>query len=266
MAGNLSERVPSDGSGDEIDRLAVNLNEMLERIEQLMTGMREVSDNIAHDLKTPLNRMRNRVESALRDEDETSYRAALEQTIEDSDNLIRTFNALLAVARLEAGNSQVQLTDIDLQNLLHDVSELYEPAFEERGARLVLCAGAPLVVSVDRQLIGQALANLIDNALKYGRPADATLAPVIELKAWYDKDAVFIDVMDNGPGIPAELRADALKRFGRLERSRSEPGTGLGLALVAAVAKLHGGRLSLEDGAPGLRCRIMIPRRAPAAR
>jgi signal transduction histidine kinase len=263
MAGDLTGRLPISGSGDELDRLSESLNLMLARIEQLMAGLREVSDNIAHDLKTPLNRLRNRVEEALREpHDESAHREALERTIEEADGLIKTFNALLSIARLEAGAAGENRETLDLAALVGDVAELYEPVAEERGIDLKSDAGAPIVIHGDRQLLGQAIANLIDNALKYGTPIAAGgngRAPEVEVRAQAGEGMARIIVADRGPGVPAPERDRVLGRFVRLEASRSEPGSGLGLSLVAAVARLHGGSLRLEDNEPGLRVVLELP-------
>jgi signal transduction histidine kinase len=263
MAGDLSGRLPVSGSGDELDRLAQSLNLMLGRIEQLMAGLREVSDNIAHDLKTPLNRLRNRVEEALREpSDEAVYREALERTIEEADSLIKTFNALLSIARLEAGAAGDNRDTLDLAALVADVAELYEPVAEERGITLRAIAAEPIAIRGDRQLLGQAITNLIDNALKYGAPqaqGGNGWAPEVDIRAEVHDGIAEIIVTDRGPGVPATERERVLKRFVRLEASRSEPGSGLGLSLVAAVARLHGGALRLEDNEPGLRVVLSLP-------
>jgi signal transduction histidine kinase len=263
MEGDLAGRLPVSGSGDELDRLAESLNLMLARIEQLMAGLREVSDNIAHDLKTPLNRLRNRVEEALREPyDETAYRETLEHTIEEADGLIKTFNALLSIARLEAGAGGETRETLDLAALVSDVAELYEPVAEERGITLKAEVWTPIVIHGDRQLLGQAIANLIDNALKYGAPtaqAGNGWAPEVDVRAETHEGAAEIVVTDRGPGVPVADRERVLGRFVRLEASRSEPGSGLGLSLVAAVARLHGGSLRLEDNKPGLRVVLALP-------
>jgi signal transduction histidine kinase len=263
MDGDLSGRLPVNGSGDELDRLSDSLNLMLARIEQLMGSLREVSDNIAHDLKTPLNRLRNRVEAALREPyGEPVYREALERTIEEADGLIKTFNALLSIARLEAGAGGENRETLDVSALLCDVAELYEPVAEERGLKLSADAGPPIVLRADRQLLGQAIANLIDNAIKYGAPEAARsngAAPEIGVEARRSGGMAEIVVTDRGPGVPAAERERVLGRFVRLEASRSEPGSGLGLSLVAAVARLHGGSLRLEDNEPGLRIILSLP-------
>ncbi len=249
MAGDLTERIPESGSGDELDRLAHSLNAMLERINELLHGMREVSDNIAHDLKTPLTRLRNRVETTLRSKASTkAYRGALEQTIEESDHLIRIFNALLAIARVEAGAGEADFTEIETRSMLGDIAELYEPAADEIDATIVVEEGGPETFRGDRELISQALANLIDNALKYGRDEDAAdVKLVIRLRAEQIDRDVRLSVIDNGPGIPPGERARVLERFVRLESSRSAPGSGLGLSLVAAVAGYHNGKVEISD-------------------
>jgi signal transduction histidine kinase len=274
MGGDLSGRLPVAGSGDELDRLAHNLNEMLDRIEALMRGLKEVSDNIAHDLKTPLTRLRNRAEEALRvSSSEKEYRAALETTIEESDSLIKTFNALLMIARAESGHARGNMIDFDAAEAARDVGELYEPLAEEQGLALDVQAPAAVLLHGNRELIGQALANLIDNAIKYAAPAvkAQTMAQTmangepstVTVTAGTEGDKVLLSVADRGPGIPEADRARAVERFVRLEKSRSVPGSGLGLSLAAAVARLHGGELRLEDNAPGLRAVLVLPRAAP---
>ncbi|MBX9710025.1 MAG: HAMP domain-containing protein [Xanthobacteraceae bacterium] len=273
MAGDLSERVPVGRSGDELDRLAENLNAMLERIEALMAGLKEVSDNIAHDLKTPLTRLRNRAEDALaKSSNEGEYRAALERTIEESDGLIRTFNALLMIARAESGQARDNMVDFDAAEIAHGIQELYEPLAEDKGLTLSVEA-QPVTIHGNRELISQALANLVENAIKYGKPVAApagnsageTERPDILIEARPDGAGVRFSVIDHGPGIPAADRARAMERFVRLEASRTQPGSGLGLSLAAAVATLHGGELRLSDAEPGLRAAITIPHALPLA-
>ncbi|WP_024574052.1 MULTISPECIES: ATP-binding protein [unclassified Afipia] len=270
MAGDLSERLPVGRSGDEIDRLAENLNAMLERIEALMVGLKEVSDNIAHDLKTPLTRLRNRAEDALaKAGNESEYRAALERTIDESDGLIRTFNALLMIARAESGQARDNMTDFDAAEVAHGIHELYEPLAEDKGLALEVAAD-PATIHGNRELISQALANLVENAIKYGQPAatatsvDAAAGskpPDILIEARRDGDNVLLSVTDHGPGIPEADRQRAVERFVRLEASRTQPGSGLGLSLASAVATLHGGDLRLADSQPGLRVTLVIPSR-----
>jgi signal transduction histidine kinase len=270
MAGDLSERLPVGRSGDEIDRLAENLNAMLERIEALMVGLKEVSDNIAHDLKTPLTRLRNRAEDALaKSSNETEYRSALERTIEESDGLIRTFNALLMIARAESGQARDNMTDFDAADIASGIQELYEPLAEDKGLTLSVKAD-PATMHGNRELISQALANLVENAIKYGMPVQAASAsetigektPDILIETHRNGDNVLFSVTDHGPGIPEADRARAVERFVRLEASRTQPGSGLGLSLASAVATLHGGDLRLADSQPGLRVTLVIPSRA----
>jgi hypothetical protein len=269
MQGDLHERLPIAGTGDELDRLAINLNAMLERIEALMHGLKEVSDNIAHDLKTPLTRLRNRCEEALRAaHSETQYRAALESTIEESEALIRTFNALLMIARAESGQARDGMTAFDAAEIVRGIGDLYEPLADDKGLTLKVEA-APAWVRGNRELISQALANLVDNAIKYGASggAQANGHPAeIVLRAMDRGDRILLSVADSGPGIAESDRGRVLERFVRLEQSRSEPGSGLGLSLAAAIARLHGGELVLEDNHPGLVSVMSLPRlAAPAA-
>ena len=267
MAGDLSGRLPTAGSEDELDRLAVNLNAMLERIEALMRGFKEVSDNIAHDLKTPLTRLRNRAEEALRlGGGERDYRAALEATIEESDELIRTFNALLMIARAESGQASTPMIDFDAADIARGVGELYDPLADEKGLTLRIEADAAMPVRGNRELVTQALANLVDNAIKYAGPERAAvngaLAEIV-VKAGTEGGRILLTVSDHGPGIAVADRGHVVDRFVRLEQSRSEPGSGLGLSLASAVAHLHGGELKLEDNAPGLKATLVLPRGGP---
>ena len=268
MAGDLSGRLPVGRSGDELDRLAENLNAMLERIEALMMGLKEVSDNIAHDLKTPLTRMRNRAEEALASSgSEAEYRAALERTIEESDGLIRTFNALLMIARAESGQARGNMDDFDAADVARGIHELYEPLAEDDGMTLRVKAESARLHG-NRELISQALANLVENAIKYGKPspvvqpldpAAAARTREILIEARREGDRVLFTVADHGPGIPEGDRKHAVERFVRLEASRTLPGSGLGLSLASAVATLHGGELRLGDSKPGLTATLVIP-------
>jgi signal transduction histidine kinase len=269
MAGDLTGRLPIAGTGDELDRLAESLNTMLDRIEALMGGLQEVSDNIAHDLKTPLTRLRNRCEEALRtSRGDVDYRAALEATIEESEALIRTFNALLMIARAEAGQARSNMNEFDAADIARGIAELYEPLADEKGLALTVDAASPAPVFGNRELVSQALANLVDNAIKYvgshGDRKNGTESPIV-VKALSDKDHILLTVSDNGPGIPESDRERVVERFVRLEQSRSEPGSGLGLSLASAVARLHGGELRLADNHPGLTATLSLPR-ADAAR
>ena len=267
MHGDLGGRLPVAGTGDELDRLAENLNVMLERIEALMRGLKEVSDNIAHDLKTPLTRLRNRAEQALRSANSDSeYRAALESTIEESDGLIRTFNALLMIARAESGQARDDMSEFDAAEIANDIGELYEPLAEEKGIVLTVQANAPAPLKGNRELISQALSNLVDNSIKYAAPggeaANGAVARIV-VCALSEGDRILLTVADSGPGIPEADRARAVERFVRLEQSRSQPGSGLGLSLASAVARLHGGELTLADNQPGLKSIIALPRGGP---
>ncbi len=248
MAGDLSQRLPVGGSGDEFDRLSVSLNTMLGRIEKLNEGLRQVSDNIAHDLKTPLTRLRNKAADALDTKDGEVRRVALEGIISESDQLIRTFNALLMISRVEAGSVAAEMSAVDLSAIVADSAELYEPVADEAGLVLTSSIQPDIEVQGNRELIGQAIFNLIDNAIKYS--SDAERHGDIALKLLRRADGICLSVADHGSGIPAEKREDVLKRFVRLDESRSKPGTGLGLSLVEAVMELHGGKLELSDTDP----------------
>ncbi|HHY51338.1 MAG TPA: HAMP domain-containing histidine kinase [Alphaproteobacteria bacterium] len=259
MAGSLSERIPVTRRNDEFDGLATSLNRMLDRIEQLMQGLKEVTDNVAHDLKTPLTRLRNKVEAALREgKGEEAQREALETTLAESEKLIKTFNALLMIARAEAGAPSGALADVDLSAVAQDVAELYGPVAEEAGMTLETRVAEGVRLHGNRELLGQALVNLVENALKYFDRASGR-AGLIIIAVRAEQGRVRIEVSDNGPGIPAEDRERVLQRFVRLESNSTEPGSGLGLALVAAVARLHGGHVRIEDNAPGVRVVMDLP-------
>ncbi|MBB3446614.1 HAMP domain-containing histidine kinase [Sinorhizobium sp. B11] len=249
MAGDLSQRLPVGGSGDEFDRLSVSLNNMLERIEKLNEGLRQVSDNIAHDLKTPLTRLRNKAADALDIEDGEVRRSALEGIISESDQLIRTFNALLMISRVEAGSVAAEMSPIELSAIVADSAELYEPVADEAGMALNSEIEPGIEIQGNRELIGQAIFNLLDNAIKYS--ADTECAGSVSVKLRRRPDGICLSVADHGPGVPPDRREDVLKRFVRLDESRSKPGTGLGLSLVEAIMELHGGTLELSDTEPG---------------
>lgn len=259
MSGNLSERVPVTRRNDEFDGLATNLNAMLDRIEQLLQGLKQVTDNVAHDLKTPLTRLRNQAESALRDgADDEARRQALETTIAESDRLIQTFNALLMIARAEAGAPSGALSDVDVSAVVADVAELYGPVAEDEGIEVETAIVAGVHLHANRELIGQAMVNLLENAVKYAKPEGEGQGRITVGLRQHD-GRVLIEVADNGPGIAEEDRKRVLERFVRLEKSRSEPGSGLGLSLVDAVTRLHGGTFRIEDNAPGVRAVIDLP-------
>ncbi|CAN7475572.1 HAMP domain-containing sensor histidine kinase [Pararhizobium sp. LjRoot235] len=248
MAGDLSQRLPMSGSGDEFDRLSESLNAMLGRIEKLNEGLRQVSDNIAHDLKTPLARLRNKAEAALAHKaTNAGYRSSLEEIIGESDQLIRTFNALLMISRVEAGSAAAEMSDVDLSQSVADCVELYEPLADEQALKLEADVPPDIHVSGNRELIGQALGNLIDNAIKYSEGSDH---PLIKVSLAKRNGTIVVSVADHGPGIPADKRGDVVARFVRLDESRSKPGTGLGMSLVEAVMEMHQGRLELSDTVP----------------
>lgn len=256
MAGNLSQRMPISGSGDELDRLSNSLNDMLAQIERLMIGMQEVTVNVAHDLKTPLTRMKASIESALRHNNKTEYRGALNRTIEECDSLLRTFNALLSIAQADAGQARQNMHRLDAHDILQEVVELYEPMAEEAGGTLAVKVDTGLRVRGNRQLLAQAISNLFENALKYG---ELNSPPDLAVTGCIENNKVLISISDHGPGIPQKDHMRVLDRFVRLEASRSKPGNGLGLSLVSSVMHLHGGKLVLEDNNPGLRAVLHLP-------
>ncbi|RWB23915.1 ATP-binding protein [Mesorhizobium sp.] len=261
MGGDLSGRLPVTGAGDEFDRLSENLNSMLARIATLNEGLKQVSDNIAHDLKTPLTRLRNRAEATLSGKHSTTdYRQALEGTIAESDQLIKTFNAILMISRLEAGYSSESTSRVDLAASVHDVVELYEPVAEEAGVTLETSVQDGFAVDGNRELIGQALSNIVDNAIKYS--TDSTAKPTVRVALDRVGREIRLSVTDNGQGIPDDAdRARATERFVRLEKSRSQPGSGLGLSLAKAIMTFHNGRLDLLPADPGLSVVMSFPER-----
>ncbi|PAQ04697.1 sensor histidine kinase [Mesorhizobium temperatum] len=261
MGGDLSGRLPVTGAGDEFDRLSENLNSMLARIATLNEGLKQVSDNIAHDLKTPLTRLRNRAEATLSGKHSaTDYRQALEGTIAESDQLIKTFNAILMISRLEAGYSSESTSRVDLAASVHDVVELYEPVAEEAGVTLETSVQDGFAVEGNRELIGQALSNIVDNAIKYS--TDSTTKPTVRVALDRVGREIRLSVTDNGQGIPDDAdRARATERFVRLEKSRSQPGSGLGLSLAKAIMTFHNGRLDLLPADPGLSVVMSFPER-----
>ena len=247
--GDLKQRIPLTGTGDDFDRLSANLNAMLGEIDRLMVARREVSDNIAHDLRSPLTRLKSRLELVLIGQhDEADYRQAIDRAVSDTDNILGTFNALLSIAQAEAGAGRQDMAPLDLVQLAGDVGELYEPVAESRD--IAFATDLPdraVMVHGNRHLLFQAVANLVDNAIKYSPDGSGVRISVHE-----EGGRPVLVVADSGPGIPAEEREHVLERFVRLDRSRSLPGNGLGLSLVQAVAGLHHGRIELGDNHPGL--------------
>ncbi len=255
VGGDLQRRIAMRGSGDEFDHLAVSLNTMLDRIQTLMEGLRQVSTDIAHDLRTPLTRLRQRLELAQRrGGDQQAFHAVVEATLKDLDTILETFSALLRIAQIESGARRAGFAELDLGELLRAVVELYLPALEEKQQTLGEHIDANLLVSGDRELLMQLFANLLENAVRHS-PAGGH----IEVGVRRHAECVEAWVADDGPGIPVALRAKVLQRFYRLEQSRTTPGSGLGLSLAAAVAALHEASLELEDNAPGLRVRVLLP-------
>lgn len=248
MNGDLAPRMPVGNRGDEFDALSARLNDMLDQIRRLVRGMSEVTDNIAHDLRGPLTRLRNRLEVTLlerRSDDE--YRAAMRDCIHDADSLIRTFNALLAITQAEAGSRRSVWTRVDVSSLARDLGELYEPLAQESGLAFASFIQDDAWMLGSRHLLAQAVGNLLENAIKF-TPAGGR----VELAVEATKDDVRIRVSDTGPGIPAADWPRAQERFVRLGQSRQLPGNGLGLSLVRAVCRLHDGRMERGDAAPGL--------------
>jgi signal transduction histidine kinase len=254
-AGDFSRRVRMSGRGDEFDQLAETINDMLDRITRLMDGVRQVSNAIAHDLRTPITRARNRLEEAVAHAGtEADLRAAIERATTDLDGIVAVFQALLRIAEIEAGARRSAFAGFDAAPVLAGVVELYEAVAEDRGLTVTLAMPPALPMHGDRALLQQAVANLIDNAVKFSPPGAAVAVSVRPGAAGTE-----IVVTDHGPGIPPEDRTRATERFFRGETARSTPGAGMGLALVLAVAQLHGGSLTLEDAGPGLRAILAIP-------
>ncbi len=254
MAGDLSRRMPTRGTRDEFDQLSVNLNEMLDQIETLLDSIRHMSDNVAHDLRTPLTRLHGRLET-LRLQLGDGARDEIDACLQDADRLLATFNALLSITRIESGAVEAQFEDVDLAAISRDACELYQAVAEEQGVALRCATPDRLIVRGDRNLIFQALTNLLDNALKYGCSGRQ-----ITVEAREQDGRVELAVCDCGPGIPAARREQVLQRFYRLDDSRSAPGAGLGLSLVQAIAHRHKAELRLESNDPGLRVCLSFAR------
>ena len=255
-AGDLSRRIPVSDVEDEFARLNRDINSMLDRIEHLMDGVRHVSNAIAHDLRTPLGRIRSRLEEALRPGNSTTQLAATARfAIQQVDELIQMLDKLLQIAEAESGARRQSFTSVPLASVLSDVVELYDATAEAEGITLVSEIGGDPVTLGDKNLLASAAVNLIDNALKY-----AGSGATVRVRATEERDTVSMIIQDDGPGIPAAERSRVADRFYRLDQSRSLPGNGLGLSIVTAIASLHWGKLHLEDAAPGLLARIVLPR------
>jgi signal transduction histidine kinase len=252
MAGDLSRRIPIDGTSDDIEDLSEKLNRMLGELSNLVEGVRRVSDSIAHDLRTPLARLKTRLERLRRGRPDEE----IGEAIDEADRLLSTFGALLRIARIESGErGRAGFAAVDLTSLIDDVAELYRPLIEEKGSRLTLHNAPRVVVQADRDMLFQAVANLVDNAIKH-TPGGGR----IEISLTPRNGGAEIIVADDGSGIPPEEREKVRERFYRLDRSRTTPGAGLGLSLVSAVAARHEGELRLEDNEPGLRAVLSLPR------
>ena len=254
--GDFAERVPIRANdADEMNQLADDLNHMLDRIEALITSQRQVTNNIAHDLRSPLNRLRNRMEVALldRNSDNKTLRDVIADSVEDAENLLKTFNALLSIAQVES-RAKDDFTHTSLSDICEDLAELYDVLSEDGEHTFAASIEPDLDIMGNRQLIAQAITNLLDNAVKY-TPSGGN----IRLSAEKRGDNILINVADNGKGIPPDKRDDVLKRFVRLDSARSTPGNGLGLSLVSAIVALHNGSLTLHDNKPGLRIQITLP-------
>ncbi len=262
--GDLAARARVRGAGDELDVLAMGLNDMLERLERSIAGLRHAGDAIAHDLRSPLTRLRARLEAALIEASagRGDAPAALRQALDDTDGLLRTFGAVLAIARLESAAAPPDLAEFDPAGLAADVAELYEPLCEDKGVAFSTDLTRGLAFRGNREFVAQALANLLDNAVKYTPPGGAVSLAVRRRET----GEVEFAVTDTGPGVPPADRQRVVERFVRLESSRNQPGVGLGLSLVAAVARAHGGRLELDAGPgsadgqhPGLSAALVLP-------
>ncbi|MAW98376.1 MAG: sensor histidine kinase [Sphingomonas sp.] len=253
--GALSSRIAVNGSGDAFDELGAAINAMLDQIERLMAELRLMTDGLAHDFRSPVTRLKSVIERAAAATDDERAGAALESAGREADTLLAMLSTALLISRTEAGMGREQFVDTDIAAMLHDLAEIYGPLAEEEGFVLAVDAPSGLKVALNPQLVGQAIGNLIENALHY---AEGGTRIVLSAKA--NRDHVMLCIADNGPGIPADRREEALRRFGRLDPARTESGSGLGLSLVAAVATLHGGTIRLDDARPGL-CVLMSLRR-----
>jgi signal transduction histidine kinase len=254
MDGDLTQRVPITGRNDEFDALASRINEMLDRIEHLMQSMQQVTGNIAHDLRSPLNRLRNRLEvTLLENREDEDYRGIMQQAIGDADTLIHTFNALLSIAKLQSGVDKSQWKAVHLGDLTEELVELYQPVAEESNINFTSSITSNPEITANRHLVAQALTNLLDNAIKYSGTGSTITINVSD-----SAEGASLSVADSGPGIPQSERDRVLQQFVRLETERHTVGNGLGLSLVKAICQFHGAKLTLSDNSPGLVASILF--------
>ncbi len=256
MDGDLSMRLPTSSNNDELNQLSLNLNNMLDRLSKLMIGMKDVSDNIAHDLRTPLNKIRTNLEVTLMSNPGSeSYRETIKEVIEDVDGVINTFNSLLAISRVESGSVSLKKEKINIKNLIEDIIDLWEPLAEEKGVVLNNKCETDIYFNGNKNLLSQAISNLIDNSIKYGKEKN-----IINIGSNLSKENIIIWVSDTGPGIQDDDKEKVLDRFTRLDTSRNTSGTGLGLSLVNSMIKFHKGKIELLDAKPkGLIVKLQIP-------
>jgi signal transduction histidine kinase len=255
MLSGLDRRIPLRGSHDEWDRVAENLNQMLDRIETLMGEVKQVSDNVAHDLRTPLTRMRGRLEKAYHHERDSDADAALiGDTIADLDAVLGMFASITRISEIETRARRSAFRPLNLAEIAGEVVELYDAAAEQVATRLSLDGDREVAVTGDRDLLFDAIANLVDNAIKHGRPGGH-----VAVTCRNAGSGATIAIADDGPGIATDQHDHVFKRFYRLEQSRYTPGNGLGLSLVAAVSRLHGAEIALQDNAPGLTVQLSFP-------
>lgn len=256
--GNIAERVPVTASGDDLDHVATQINATLAHLQKLIENVNQASSDIAHDLKKPIGRLRRRLELALGSaEDANAFRTQVEESLEELDSIVETFEALLRITQIEAGARRARFSRVELGSVLADVADIYEPVVEEAGDRLVstVALAERAQVTGDRELLTQLFVNLIENAIRHSRPGTRI---EVELEVRGDRHVAI--VADSGPGIPVHERENVFRRLYRLERERATPGSGLGLSLVAAIADLHGAKVDLSDNAPGLRVEVSFPR------
>jgi signal transduction histidine kinase len=254
IEGDLARRIPVRGSGDDLDRLAATFNRMLDRISALMDSLRQVSNDIAHDLRTPLTRLRQRLEASRSLEQPADKAQAVEGALQDVDAILETFSALLRIAQIESGARRAAFRPVDLSAVARNVVDAFAPSAEDAGQALRFEGGGPVFIDGDGELLTQMLVNLVENALRHAGPDAHVRVAAAEAGA-----RATVSVVDDGPGVPEPEREKLFDRFYRLERSRSTPGSGLGLALVAAIARLHGAAVVLDDAAPGLRVAVAFP-------